>query len=909
MVSMSDFNLYEKKTRNELIDPELNKVGWTSKYIKEEVNPVKSDFDSHKYVIYDGKVEPNKDLFIDYLLLSEDYSPLAIVEAKRYSKDPETGRSQARTYAKTIEAKVGYKIPIFLTNGHEWKHIDEFGGERKVSGPFSQEDLKRRHQLYLNRKDLTRMKVNGRIVDRPKSIEIVKRLGEHFSLGHRDALIHMATGTGKTRVAMGVIDILTNANYARNVLFIADRITLANQAKERGFAQFFSEPVVDLRDGISKTGRFYATTVQTLMAGRKRKKYEDFSPAFFDLIIFDEAHRSLYDRNNLIFQYFDALHIGLTATPKQNDAKNTFKLFNCANGESTAEYTYDEAIRDGILVPYLGYTIETKVLSLGIRGAELSPELKDEMRRQELEPEQTEFSGSEFAHAFMDDKTNELVAEKFMQMCYKSDDGKPAKSIFFCASQKHAKHMKKVFDRLFPHLGNDVQVITSNVYRAEDEVRRFKNESEPRLALSVGMLDTGVDVPEVCNLVFVKPVFSTERFWQMVGRGTRNEATCKHREWLPSRSKNDFLILDFKIGGHSNIKFHEFNQSTESVSMDVMMRIFHNRVQLLNRHLDASQKKIIVDKILSDIESLNKSSFIVREKMPLIKKISASFDLEKYIKELEDEIAPLMITRTGTSPYVSSFILSAEKMFSLILESNFAGIEKIRATVLTPMIENVLRKDNLTEVKEKSALLKQALQDKFWDEMSFENVEFLVKEIAPLMKYFSPDPRRIYHIDAMDIVVEMDEFRKEIKEDERLKEVLSHPLVIKLKKGDGLTSSELMELAEVFQKIRPSMTIENVQNGGTDFMIFLNDVIGLSKTYDPRVLVERQFDDFIVKNSHYNSRQLEFLSLLKKVFSEQKKISIKDFGEPPLSNENPLDLFEEKELASIVDKCNRIKFK
>ncbi|MEE8423181.1 MAG: DEAD/DEAH box helicase family protein, partial [Thermodesulfobacteriota bacterium] len=575
----------EKKTREQLIDKQLEDVGWDEKYIKKEVNSVKSDFKNKNYILFDGKVEKGVDRFADYILLAEDYSPLAIIEAKKYSVDPEKGRVQARTYAKDIEKQTEVKIPIFLTNGLKWKFIDHRGRERKVSGPFSQSDLKRRNELFKNEQDPSTIKINPKIVDRPKSLLIVKQLSEHFAHGHRKALIQMATGTGKTRVAMALIDVLINANLIRNVLFVADRITLANQASSDGFKEFFTEPVLELHQkGFDTHSRLYASTVQTLMGGTKKRAFEKFSPGFFDLIIFDEAHRSIYDKNNLVMQYFDAIKIGLTATPREHESRNTYGMFDCKDKVPTVEYSFDEAVRDGILVNYTAEIIETKVLSLGIEGSKLTPDLKDQLRRQEVDPESAEFAGGQFDKVFMDDKTNELIIQEFMARCYKSDEGLPCKTIVFCASQRHAKRMKEIFGKLFPNLGNDVKVITSEFYRAQDEVRRFKLNSEPRIALSVGMLDTGVDIPEVCNLVFVKPVFSHVRFWQMVGRGTRNQKSCKHKEWLPDREKKDFLIMDFTVGEHSNVLFHEFNETKERVpSRDVLTRIFMNRVNLLTK--------------------------------------------------------------------------------------------------------------------------------------------------------------------------------------------------------------------------------------------------------------------------------------------------------------------------------------
>ncbi len=358
------------------------------------------------------------------------------------------------------------------------------------------------------------------------------------------------------------------------------------------------------------------------MSGYPKKLFEKFSPGFFDLIVFDEAHRSIYDKNNLINQYFDAIKIGLTATPREHETKNTYELFECLQNKPAVDYSYDEAVQDKVLVPYNAEIIDTKVLSLGIKAGELTKSLRDQIRRQEENPDYVEYTGAQFDRVFMDDKTNELIIREFMNLCYKSDEGKPCKSIFFCASRRHAQHMKDIFGKLFPNLSGDVQVITSNMDRAEDEVLRFQLQSEPRIALSVGMLDTGVDVPEVCNLVFVKPVFSHIRFWQMVGRGTRNLDACKHPEWLPGRDKKAFKIFDFKIGSHSNIKYHEFKVSeVRKPQLDVISRIFENRIELLRKQLDENQKKMVSDKIMGPIESLDKESFIVREKLPVIYEI------------------------------------------------------------------------------------------------------------------------------------------------------------------------------------------------------------------------------------------------------------------------------------------------
>ena len=601
--------LTEEQTRKNLIDPILERTGWKVKghYVKEEINPVKSKFKTKEYIGREAGIEKGVDHFIDYLLLDEDRSPLAIVEAKKTSIDIEKGEIQARTYRDDIEKQIKIKIPIFLTNGTNWYYVDDLDRRRKILLPFSQQDLHRIISLMKQRKDPANVKVSSTILNRKMCVEAVKTVLEHFSDGHREALINMATGTGKTRVAMALIDCLIKAEYVQKVLFVVDRISLGNQAKEKGFKKFFPEsPVCELNEeGYSSSARFYVSTIQTLMSPQKPrgKFYEKFGPGAFDLIIFDEAHRSYYDKNNDIFKYFDALKVGLTATPSSEETRNTFDLFNCDNGKPTFRYDYDSAVRDKILAPYVAEIIETSVLSLGIEGKKLNKELQQALKQQEEDPEKFQTPGSKFERFFTDEKTNELIIREFVDRCYKSDDNRPCKSIFFCASVKHAESLEKLFQKLYPSLAKDVKVITSDKSRYMDEVKRFEKRDSPRIALSVGVLDTGVDVPEVMNLVFVKPVMSSIRFWQMLGRGTRSLSACENKEWLPTNKdgqhiKEDFLILDFIIGGFSNVIFHKLKKSKEILQSKV------KELQRFNRVItDRELKMIELKKEISELKA------------------------------------------------------------------------------------------------------------------------------------------------------------------------------------------------------------------------------------------------------------------------------------------------------------------
>lgn len=910
-------DLSEKETREQIIDPILERVGWSKEYIKEEVNPVKSKFETKEFNFDRDKIERGTDMFIDYLLLAEDNSPAAIIEAKRTSVSVKKGEIQGRTYRAEVEKQIGKKIPIFLTNGRKWYYIDVKDRMREVPLPFNQEDLHRRAHNFEREKDPTKIKINSNIVSRDRSVEAVKVVLEHIEGGHREALINMATGTGKTRVAMAIIDVLMRSNYVRNVLFVVDRISLANQAKESGFKEFFpGEPVCELNvEGYSGSARLYVSTVQTLMSEQKPRGrfYEKFGTGAFDLIVYDEAHRSYYDRNNDVLKYFDAIKLGLTATPRneKEGGKNTFKMFGC-DDEPTYKYDYDDAVEDGVLAPYFAEIIETKVMTLGIEGNKLSKELRFQLENQKELPEEFQAPGARFEKFFTDAKTNELIVREFMDRCYKTDDGIPCKTIFFCASVKHAESLKDIFSKFYPNLAREVRVITSDKARYMDEVRRFKKNSTPRIALSVGVLDTGIDIPEIMNLVFVKPVFSYVRFWQMLGRGTRNLDSVKHKDWLPHpddiAKKDNFLILDFMFGNHSNVKYHKLDRTREkSKGLDAKTRIFLEQVDILEKGLDEGEKMVIESEIRKAVKAIDADSPFVLEKKGMIKKVvSKKFDLKEHVQELREEIAPLLIYSKSENSKVYSFISKCVKLFDLIKEDDKDGIGKIEEK-LKERVRNVWDRQ-LEVVRAKDEEVKKVLGDEFWEDMTFEDVDFLIREIAQLMIYYEADRKKMLRIDAPDVVLNVEKIEHKIKENP---EILEDPLLEKIRQGKGVTSGELLEIEKKLTSLNPAWTIENIQNiRKVDFVLFLRGLLSITDLPDPQEMIKNEFDKFVMgRNEHYNSEQLKFLRLLKQVFVRAKHIELKDFARHPLTEERPLDKFNREELVAIVDRCNGLMWR
>ena len=916
MVSMS-----EAETRKKIIDPILERVGWKigGHYVKEEINPIKSNFKTKEFKLNEGDIERGVDRFIDYLLLDEDRSPLAIIESKKTSVDIEKGEIQARTYREDIEKQIGIKIPIFLTNGHKWYYVDDLDRRRQILLPFNQKDLHRITSLMKKRKDPANVKINGKIVDRIRGREAVKIVLEHFSKGHREALINMATGTGKTRVAMAIIDGLIKAEYIQKVLFVVDRISLGNQAKEKGFKKFFPDsPVCELNEeGYSDTARFYVSTIQTLMSPQKPrgKFYEKFGSGAFDLVIFDEAHRSYYDKNNDILKYFDALKIGLTATPSSEDSKDTFDLFNCEKGKPTVKYDYWDAVNDKVLAPYVADIIETKVLSLGIEGKKLSKELQQALKEQEENPEKTELPGSKFERLFTDQKTNELIIREFIERSYKSDDNRPCKTIFFCASVKHAEALEFLFQKLYPNLAKDVKVITSDRYLYMQEVKRFGKRDSPRIALSVGVLDTGIDIPEIMNLVFVKPVISPIRFWQMLGRGTRNLSSCENKEWLPTNSegqhiKEDFQILDFKFGDWSNVLEHKLGVlKQKSSGSDAKTRIFLEQVSTLEKKLSDKERKVIEKQILDTIKEIDIESPLVLEKKAIIKKvISEKFDLRTHVKELREEIAPLLIYSPSENAKVYSFISKCVKLFDYIKENRKDKIADVQEFVVD-RIESIWDK-NLDAIKQKRDDLIRIQKEQFWEEIAFEDVHFLVRDISPLMIFYEEERKNMLKINAPDMVMKVEKEAMEMREDKDFKEFIENsPLMQKIKDGEGVTSKELLEIESKLKQLNPMFTIDNIQQT-KDFILFLRELIQLKGLPDPQEMIKWEFDKFVAdKNQHYNSEQLKFLRLLEQVFIRAKHIELKSFAEHPLAERRPLDIFSKEQLETIIQKCNKLKWK
>lgn len=526
----------EAETRQNLIDGQLAKAGWSYQQrnvldeflLADVINQVKE-----QQGIYQTKRE-----YVDYVLKGRDGRPLAIVEAKRTSRDALAGKRQASDYADRIRTSHDFEPFIFLSNGEKTYFWDRRCPVREVSGFYTEDDLARLAFQRQYREDLNQFSPSRKTVDRLYQFEAIKRVTEALDQGQRKFLLVMATGTGKTRTVIALIDLLMRAKWVQRVLFLADRRELVRQALG-DFKEHIPDETRARIEGreVDSTARIHVATYPSIM-----QVHQQLSPGYYDLIIADESHRSIYNRYGALFQHFDALQLGLTATPTDYIDHNTFELFECPDGLPTFYYPYNTAVDEGYLVNYRVLESQTTFQLQGIKAGQLPPELQRQLEAQGIDLSELNFEGSDLERRVTNSGTNDALVKEFMAKCRKDATGKPAKTIIFAMSHRHAIKIWKSFNRLYPDLQRRglAEVIESQMERAERTLDDFKRKSMPRVAISVDMLDTGIDVPSMQNLVFAKPVFSQVKFWQMIGRGTRLWTDPQTRE-----KKADFLIIDF----------------------------------------------------------------------------------------------------------------------------------------------------------------------------------------------------------------------------------------------------------------------------------------------------------------------------------------------------------------------------
>jgi type I restriction enzyme R subunit len=915
----------EWQTRKGRIDVLLKEAGWDPKdrtRVTQEVDTKQSEFKARRYRSFsETHGMPGEHAYADYVLLDKIGEPLAVLEAKKTSKDPILGQKQAEDYADDIKRQTGKDLFIFLSNGYEiwfWNKPNE--NPRMVKGFHSREALDR--ILFQNRskKDFVDVPIKKEIIDRLPNIESVKRVLEGIETGRRKFLVVQATGTGKTRVAMALIDVLLRANRAQKILFLADRKALRDQAYSDGFKVFFpNESKSKVFSGsLDKNSRLFASTIQTFM-----DCYQEFSVGDFDVIISDECHRSIYNKWKDVFTYFDAIEIGLTATPAEIIDRDTFRFFDCEDNIPTALYTYDEAVEEGYLVPYKVYKTRTHFQIAGVKPGDVPHDVMKTLMEKGVEPDDVNFEGTDIEKKVIVVGTNEAIVKEFMENCIMDSTGTlPAKSIFFAMTKQHAKRIWEAFEKLYPEYKGKLARI----------LKQFKTESWPRVAISVDMLDTGVDVPEACNLVFAKPVLSKIRFWQMLGRGTRNDATCKHKEWLPNGMKQEFLIFDC-WNVFDWFEMHpEGREATPSEA--VPAKIFLLRLQQLEQFQKQRDKRnieLVKAKILGDINALPKESIAVRDKIKdvefaLSPKLWTRVGIEPIVF-LKTKITPLMRYKTGVEPNESSFTQKCEQLTLAILNKNEAEIDRLKDDIGETL--NSLP-TTIKDVEAREELLDRVLDKSFWEKPTIDDVQTILNEFGPLMTYKRAEPRPTIVLDIDDVTEQRQiieygpvtspksEYVRDYKAkvEKRIKQLATeHPTIQKIKHDERLTEPDLHKLEETLNSPELFITEENLQKvykqtKGT-LVEFIRKVLGLYEFPSPEKEIGEAFRSFMVEKNYLNADQVNFLRTVESVFESKHHIEFSDLFEAPFSTsfgtKGPVPLFQEDDLRQMIDLCNQLE--
>lgn len=914
---MSPSNINEKETRYSIIDPLLAKAGW--------------NLADHTQVGFEIPIQ-NYDKtrvngFSDYCLYKADGDVLAVIEAKRTSRDPRVGKQQVLEYATEIEKKQSFRPFAFMSNGDDTFFWDsENSAERHVAGFFSRKNLERLLHLKQNRKPLNSILIKESIVNRSYQGEAIRRISEAFDIKKkRKALLVMATGTGKTRTAMALIDVLLRANAAQKILFLADRDSLVTQALTDGFKQHLpNESRSRIRTyDLTTDARVYVSTLQTL-----ELCYNKFTPADFDVIISDECHRSIYNKFTDVLAYFDAIQIGLTATPAEFIERDTFKFFDCEGKSPTFLYPFDDAVKEGYLVDFDVYSAQTHFQRKGIKGVDLTEEEKSILRTNGIDPDELNFEGTDLEKKVTNKDTLRAQWEEFMDNCLKDKSGQyPGKSIVFAVTHNHAMRLAETFNEMFPQYPNLIQVIDSKMERADRLLEKFKKESMPRIAISVDMLDTGVDIPEIVNLAFMKPVNSQIKFWQMIGRGTRNHEACKVYDWLPEGKKENFLIIDY-WENFEKVKIDDTNRQ-----IPVRVTIFNTRIAKLQLFLGDQEnpdaKRIIKD-LRSDIADIPLESFSVKKVYKDLKDVWEN-DFWNYITRdkiefLRLKVAPLLRFVPGINNDEAFFISKMER----------AGLHFLQRKDLTTLIESVkedisLLPTNLAQVAQHIRVINDVLTNKFWQEADFAKIDETKETLAPIMKYKQPRPSLVIELGLDDIIesrkwvivrkdnekVYIEEYRKRV-EQKILELAEKHPAIIKLRKGEELSIDDLLDLELTLSKELKAEDIsldeENMLKAyGVkvgSFVDFLKHALNIVKIPSYQDIVKKAFDAFILEHN-YNADQSRFLRAVQNVFVQRRKLETADLYEEPFTNfgkDAVNKLFNEEDISQLLGLTEKLKF-
>ena len=854
-------DLSEFQTRKLYIDALLRDAGWTEG--KDWINEVELP----------GMPNKSEVGYADYVLYDDTQKPLAIIEAKRTCVDVSKGRQQAKLYADLLEQKYKRRPVIFLTNGFDTHIIDGQYPERKCAAIYSKRDLEKWFNLLTMRTSLNYVSVDKKIAGRYYQEAAIKAVCDSFDRkNRRKVLLVMATGSGKTRTVIALCDILLKAGWVKNILFLADRNSLVTQAK-RNFVNLL--PNLSCTNLVEEKENYTAhcvfSTYQTMMNcidTVNDREGKLFTCGHFDLLICDEAHRSIYNKYRDIFDYFDAPLVGLTATPKDEIDKNTYSVFELENGVPTYGYDLAQAVKDGYLVDYASVESRLKFIEQGIVYDELSEEDK-EAYEETFEDERGELpekiASSALNTWIFNEDTIRQVLDILMKHGIRIDYGqKLGKTIIFAKNHQHAEEILKVFHKEYPHLKDYAMVIDNYTKYAQSAIDEFSDPKKmPQIAISVDMLDTGIDVPEVLNLVFFKKVMSKAKFWQMIGRGTR---LCEGL--LDGEDKQKFYIFDFC----GNFEFFRMNKGKASANMIALQgAIFNLKFEMSYKLQDieyqterlTAYRNALVKQMSGKVQELPKDNFAVRQHLRYVEKYSTETGYQCLTYEdtriVRDEVAPLIQPDDDEASAVrfDALLYRLELAYLLGKKDNRARSD------LMKRVSGIAGVANIPEIQAQSEFVQKLLNTDYVERAGIEELEEIRERLRELMKYIPKSYPR-YRTNFEDDLLSMEWQESELENDDLknykakaehyIRQHKDHIAIAKLRTNKPLTDTDVNALEEILWKEVGTKQDYEKEVGEKPLGEFVREIVGLDMN-----AAKEAFSDYL-ENSNLDSRQIYFVN-------------------------------------------------
>ncbi|MFQ9164315.1 MAG: DEAD/DEAH box helicase family protein [Lachnospiraceae bacterium] len=854
-------DLSEYKTRKIYIDAMLMDVGW------------KEGLDWINEVELQGMPNKSEVGYADYVLYDNSHKPLAVIEAKKTCVDVSKGRQQAKLYADLLEKQYNRRPCIFLTNGFETRMIDGQYPERKVACIYSKADLEKMFNLRKIRRSLAHINVDRKIAGRYYQEAAIKEICNSFDKkNRRKALLVMATGSGKTRTVIELCHVLLDAGWIKNILFLADRTSLVTQAKRAFVNNYSSLSVTNLcEEKDNYNAHCVFSTYQTMINCIDSVKVEDqklFTSGHFDLVICDEAHRSIYNKYRDIFTYFDALLVGLTATPKDDIDKNTYEIFELEPGIPTYGYELSQAVTDGYLVDFLSVETKFKFIEQGIVYADLSDEDKaiyESTFEMENGDAPEAISSSALNSWVFNEDTIRQVLHIVMTEGIKIDYGqKLGKTIIFAKNHDHAEKILEIFNKNYPHLNGFAQVIDNRINYAQTLIDEFSEPNKlPQIAISVDMMDTGIDVPEVLNLVFFKKVMSYAKFWQMIGRGTR---LCPGL--IDGEDKSKFYIFDFC----GNFEFFRMSKGKPTANMIALQGAIFNlqfdiayKLQALEYQVDRliAYRNAMVKMMIGKVQELPRENFAVRQHLKYVDLYSVEENYQTLTYEdtliVREELAPLILPNDDEASAVRFDALMYGIELAYLVGKKYG---KARSD-LFKHVSGIANVANIPEIKVQAELIDKILHTDYIDNCGINEFEEIRKKLRNLMKYI-PHTKLRYDTNFEDNILDISWNESELENDDLknykakaeyyIRKHQDNEAIKKLKSNIPLSHSDIVALQKILWSELGTKEEYEQEYGSKPLGELVREIVGLDMN-----AAKAAFSEYLESNN-LDSRQIYFVN-------------------------------------------------